>query len=291
MQLPQQLSKRKKDSHKKDFGHIFILAGSRGMTGAAVLAAKAALRSGVGLVTVGLPESLIQVVSNQTIEAMTLPLPETSQGSLSKIAFLKIKEFLKKVDVLLIGPGLSQNSQTQSLIRKVVFQSRISTVIDADGINAWVGFMDKFRVEISCLPKEECKLKIITPHPGEMARLLEMKTENIQNNRREIAKNFAKEYNFVVVLKGYKTVVADPSGSIYTNKTGNSGMSTAGSGDVLVGIISAFLAQGLSSFDAAKFGVYIHGLAGDLAAEDKTQLGLIASDIIDYLPKAIKKSI
>ena len=291
MQLPPRLFKRKKDSHKKDFGHVFILAGSLGMTGAAILAAKAALRSGVGLVTVGLPKSLVPIISSHTIEVMTLPLPETSEGTLSNMAFDKIKKFLKQTNVLLVGPGLSRNPQTQTLIRKAILESRIQTVIDADGINAWVGFLDKFKVGVSCLPLDKSNLRIITPHPGEMARLLEVKTKSIENKRREIAKNFAKEYNLIVVLKGNRTLVVNPFGLVYVNKTGNSGMSTAGSGDVLVGIISAFLAQGLSSFDAAKYGVYIHGLAGDLAVNEKTQLGLIASDIIDYIPKAIKRSI
>lgn len=291
MQLPQQLFKRKKDSHKKDFGHIFVLAGSLGMTGAAVLAARAALRSGAGLVTLGLPESLISAVIPYTIETMILPLAETPEGSLSQAAFAKIKESLERADVLLIGPGLSKNNQTQELIRNVIFESRIKTLIDADGINAWVGHLDKFKVSISCLSLDKQNLRIMTPHPGEMARLLEKSTGEVQDRRVDIARSFAKEYNIVTVLKGYQTAVCDPFSATYINKTGNSGMSTAGSGDVLSGIISAFWAQGLSSFEAAKFGVYIHGLAGDLAAKEKTQIGLIASDIIDYIPQALKNNI
>lgn len=290
MLLPQHLSRRKKDSHKRDFGHVFILAGSLGMTGAAILAAKAALRSGAGLVTVGLPKSLVPIISSHTIEVMTLPLPETSEGTLSNMAFDKIKDFLNSSDVFLVGPGLSMNHQTQELIRKAILESRVQTVIDADGINAWVGFLDKFKVGISCLPLKKSNLRIVTPHPGEMARLLDVKTEAIQKKRSEMARSFAKEYNLIVVLKGYRTLVVNPSGSVYVNKTGNSGMSTAGSGDVLVGIMSAFMSQGLSSFDSAKFSVYIHGLAGDLAAVENTQISLMASDIIDYIPGAIKKS-
>jgi NAD(P)H-hydrate epimerase len=291
MQLPPQLFRRKKDSNKKDFGHVFVLAGSLGMTGAAILAAKATLRCGAGLVTVGLPESLNQAISSHTLEVMILPLPETNEKTLSKTAFSKIKDFLEKSDVLLICPGLSRNPQTQELIRKVILESRIQTLIDADAINAWIGFMHEFKVGVSCLPLDKSQLRIITPHPGEIARLLDTTPKNIQNKRKEIARSFSKEYNLIVVLKGYQTIVADPAGSMYINKTGNSGMSTAGSGDVLSGMISALLAQGLNSFNAAKFAVYLHGLAGDLAAEAKTQLGLIASDIIDYIPEAIKKSI
>jgi len=290
MRLPQQLSKREKDSHKRDFGHVFVVAGSLGMGGAAVLAAKTVLRCGAGLVTLGLPKSLVPAVVSNCPEVMTLPLPETEEGALSNAAFKPIKDFLNKANVLLIGPGLSRNLQTQQLIRKTILESRIQTVIDADGINAWIGSMNKFKVGVSCLPLSKNNLRIFTPHPGEIARLLAVKAEYVQSRRSEVANNFAKEYNVVVVLKGYQTIVAAPFGSMYVNNTGNSGMSTAGSGDVLDGVIAAFLAQGLTSFEAAKLGVYIHGLAGDLAVREKTQLGLIASDIIDYIPKAIKKS-
>ncbi|MFH1622594.1 MAG: NAD(P)H-hydrate dehydratase [Candidatus Omnitrophota bacterium] len=290
MRLPPQLSKRNKDTHKSDFGHIFMLAGSLGMSGAAILSAKAALRSGAGLVTVGIPKSLASTIPIYCPEIMTLPLPETNEGTLSNVAFTKIKNFLEKANVLLIGPGLSRNSQTQMLIRRTILDSRIQTVVDADGINAWIGFMDKFKVGISCLPVSKSNLRIITPHPGEMARILDIRAENVQGHRREIAKKFAEEYNLIVILKGYRTIVAAPFSSLYVNKTGNSGMSTAGCGDVLVGMISAFLAQGLTSFEAAKLGVYMHGLAGDLAEKEKTQMGLVASDIIDQIPEAIKKS-
>lgn len=290
MRLPQRLSKRKEDSHKRDFGHVFVVAGSLGMGGAAVLTAKSVLRCGAGLVTLGLPKSLVAAVMSYCPEIMTLPLPETEEGTLAKSAFTKVKDFLDKANVLMIGPGLSQNLQTQQLIRKTIFESRIQTVIDADGINAWIGFMDKFKVGISCLPVSKSNLRIVTPHPGELARLLDTKAKHIQSRRREFAKSFAKEYNVIVVLKGHLTIVVSPFGSLYVNKTGNSGMSTAGSGDVLDGVIAAFLAQGLPSFEAAKLGVYIHGLAGDLAVKSKTQIGMISSDITDYLPEAIKNS-
>ncbi|MFC1708868.1 NAD(P)H-hydrate dehydratase [Candidatus Omnitrophota bacterium] len=290
MRLPQRLSRRKEDSHKRDFGHVFVVAGSLGMCGAAILTAKTVLRCGAGLVTLGLPKSLVPAVVSYCPEIMTLPLPETDEGTIAKTAFRTIKDFLSKADVLMIGPGLSRNLQTQELARKVIFETRIQTVIDADAINAWIGFMDKFKVGVSCLPLPKSNLRIITPHPGELGRIMDVKAKDIQNKRRDFAKKFAEEYNAILVLKGHLTIVASPFGSLYVNKTGNSGMSTAGSGDVLDGVISAFLAQGLPSFEAAKLGAYIHGLAGDLAVKDKTQLGMIASDIIDYLPAAIKKS-
>jgi len=291
MQLPAQLFRRRKDSHKGDFGHIFIVGGSRSMAGAAILAGKAALRSGAGLVTIGIPESVATSIPTNTVELMTLPLPETNKGTIAISALESFSEFVRKVDVLLIGPGLSNNPQTQNFIRRAIAESRLQTIIDADAINAWPEFMDSFKVEVSCLSVDKCHLKIITPHPGEMAKLLGVTVSEVQKNRVHMAKSFAKEYNVIVVLKGYQTVVADPNGTIYVNKTGNSGMSTAGTGDVLSGMISAFLAQGLSSFNAAKFGVYIHGLAGDLVVNDKTELGLIASDIIEYIPKAFMQSI
>jgi ADP-dependent NAD(P)H-hydrate dehydratase / NAD(P)H-hydrate epimerase len=281
MRLPTQLRQRKPDSHKGDFGHIFIIAGSRRFSGAALLCAKAAMRSGAGLVTLGLPESLCNAVTKiKSDELMLLPLPETKEGTISSAAYKKITDFSKQADILVIGPGLSQNKSTQTLVKKLVIAIKEPFVIDADGLNA-LADSGKFS-----LPTDT----IITPHPGEMSRLIGIPTAVIQKKRKEVAKNFACRYNSTVVLKGDKTVVAGPDGRVYVNTTGNPGMATAGSGDVLTGIIAAFRAQGLDAFDAAKYGVYLHGLAGDIAANEKTQLSLIASDIIDFLPKAIKRS-
>ena len=288
MKLPLKLSKRNKNSHKGNFGHIFILAGSLGMSGAAVLAAGAAvaaLRSGAGLVTVGLPKSLLPIVAGFQPELMMLPLTENKNGSLSKQASNLINKFLKKVDLLLIGPGLSGNVQTKQLVRKLIIDAKKKMVVDADGLNALVGHVKRLKKAAS---KNEM---IFTPHAGELARLVGSSAKEIQKNRSKFAKQFAKTHKVVTVLKGYKTVVASPEGKLYINNTGNSGMSTAGSGDVLSGIITAFFAQGLNSFDAAKYGVYIHGKAGDLAVSEKTQLGLVASDIIEYLPQALKRSL
>jgi NAD(P)H-hydrate epimerase len=287
MQLPQQLLQRKLNSHKRDFGHIFILAGSARFTGAAVLASKACLRAGAGLITLGIPKSLNSaIIKIKPLEVMTLPLSETKESSLSVQAYGKIKEFLGNVDILVIGPGLSQNRSTQSLIRKVIFEIDRPMVIDADGINALCNHLSILKH----LPNTKHRIPLIlTPHPGEMARLLNKTKEEIQQKRKTIAWNFAKEYNVILVLKGYRTVVCSPK-DIYINKTGNPGMATAGSGDVLTGMIAAFLGQGLSPFQAAKYAVYLHGLAGDLAAREKTQIGMIASDIIEKIPEAIKIS-
>ena len=280
MRLPTQLLRRKTNSHKGNFGHVFVLAGSRGFCGAAILTVSAALRSGAGLVTLGIPESLHNVFARRLTEGMIKVLAETKDKTLSTGAYSQIAKFLKeKADILVIGPGLSQNKSTKNLIRKVIKGCAKPLVIDADGINALA--------ENTRLLND--KNAIITPHIGEMSRLLCMDTAKIKKNRKSVAKNAAVEYNITVALKGHQTVVADKK-RIYINKTGNPGMSTAGSGDVLSGIIGAFLAQGLDTFCAAKYGTYIHGKAGDLAAKDKTQIGMIASDIIEKIPDAIKKS-
>lgn len=273
--------RRKPDTHKGDYGHIFILAGSLGFSGAAVLCANSAMRSGAGLVTLGLPESLYNIAAKRVfLEVMCKPLPQTEEKTLSLSAYPKISEFAKNTDVLALGPGLSQNSQTQKLIRRIISDNHKPMVIDADALNALAGHLD--------ILKLNSNLKILTPHPGEFSRLIGKPTDYIQKNREILAKRFACDYNKVLVLKGHHTIVASAD-KTYVNKTGNPGMATAGSGDVLTGIISALLGQGLDGFSAAKTGVYLHGLAGDLAARKKTQAGMIASDIIDHIPAAIKK--
>lgn len=285
MQLPTQLSKRKINSHKKDFGHIFILAGSLGFTGAACLTAEASMRSGAGLVTLGIPKSLNCIVATKLTEVMTKPLEETKEQTLSLKAYSEIINFLKKIDVLVIGPGLSQNKSTQELIRKLLLsKSDIPIVLDADGINALVRHLDVLRTM-----RDARRTTILTPHPGEFARLLNKPTGYIQKNRLKLAKQFAKDYNLTIILKGYKTVVCDGRGKHYINTTGNPGMATAGSGDVLTGIIAALLAQKLDTFGASKLATYIHGLSADLAKKEIGEVSLMASDIIKFLPIVFKK--
>jgi NAD(P)H-hydrate epimerase len=285
MRLPSQLLRRKTDSHKGDFGHIFILAGSPRFSGAAVLCSEAAMFSGAGMVTLGVPASLNNpIIQIKPKEVMTLPLPETKEGTLSLTAFRKIADFIQGIDVLVVGPGLGQNKSTQELIRKVISKVNKPKVIDADGLNALVGHLN-----ILLNTQYSIHNTILTPHPGEMARLLGINISGVQKDRKNIAIRFANKYNITIVLKGNDSVVADSKGNLYINRTGNPGMATAGSGDVLSGIIAAFLGQGLRMFDAAKFATYIHGLAGDLAAKSKTQMGMVASDIIEKIPKALKK--
>ena len=286
MRLPRQLLQRRNNAHKGDFGHIFILAGSLRFSGAGLLCAGSTMRAGAGLVTLGVPERLMKVViKRKPKETMILPLPQTKEGTFSLSAYVKIVDFIKAVDILVIGPGLTQNKSTQGLVRKVIVKAHQSTVIDADGLNALAGHLDILPAACDLRPAT-----ILTPHAGEMARLLGCTVKKIESNREFIAKKFAQDYNCTVILKGHRTVVADLNAKIYINKTGNPGMATAGSGDVLTGIIGAFLGQGLNAFDAAKFAVYLHGLAGDLAAEEKTEMGMIASDIIEKIPEAIKRS-
>jgi len=285
MRLPARLLRRNLDVHKGDFGKIFILAGSPGFSGAAVLCSAAAMRSGAGLVTLGIPEGINRaIIKIKSKEVMTLPLPETKEGTLGLNGYNKIKIFIKEIDILVIGPGLTQDKSTQSLARKVISNTDKPTVIDADGLNALVGRLNILRK----LSAGNRKL-ILTPHPGEMSKLLGVSVKKVQDNREDIAKKFARDYKVTLVLKGHHTVVVDNKGQLHINKTGNPGMATAGSGDVLSGMVAAFLGQGLNSFDAAKFAVYLHGLAGDLAAKEKTGMGMIASDIIDKIPEAIKK--
>ena len=286
MRLPTQLLRRKNNVHKGDFGHIFVLAGSARFSGAAALCSEAAIRAGAGLVTLGIPESLNQaMIKIKTREVMTLPLPGTREGSLGLSGYKKIRVFIKGADVVVIGPGLGQEDSTQKLIRRLIIDTDRPMVIDADGLNALVGHLDSLPRTYNLTPKT----RILTPHPGEMARLLGASAAKVQGKRKDIAKNFAARYKVTVVLKGHNTVVADYSDRSYINRTGNPGMATAGSGDVLTGMIAAFLAGGLSAFQAAKYAVYLHGLAGDLAAKEKTQISLIASDIIEKIPEAIKK--
>lgn len=278
------LLKRKPDTHKGDYGHVFVLAGSAGLTGAAYLTAQAAITSGSGLVTLGIPKSLNPIMARKLVEVMTRPLAETKAQSLSLKAFAEIKKFCGRIDVLAIGPGLSQNKETQKLIRKVVGAIDKPMVIDADGLNALAGHLN-----ILLSAKRFTLNAVFTPHPGEMARLIGKTRDYVQANRKKVAKEFAKKYNVILVLKGHRTVVASPGGKIYINSTGNPGMASGGVGDVLTGMIASFLGQGLTAFDAAQLAAYAHGLAGDLAAREKGQLGMIASNIIEKIPEAIKR--
>ena len=274
------LKTRPRDSLKGDFGHVFILAGSRGLTGAAALSSNAALRSGAGLVTLGIPVSLNSIMSRKLTEVMTLSLAETKKITLSLKAEKDILKKAEDSDVVVLGPGLSQHPETQKLINRLILKIKKPMVLDADALNA-------ISKNAAALKKIKSSY-IVTPHTGEMSRLINKDARYVKNNRLIVAKKFSRDYNAVVVLKGAGTIVAGPGEKYYINTTGNPGMATAGSGDVLTGIIAGFLSQGLKVFDAARLGVYVHGLAGDLAAKDKGEIGLIAGDILENIPYAIK---
>jgi len=281
MRLPTRLLQRSLKAHKGDFGSILILAGSSRFSGAALLCAESTLRSGAGLVTIGIPKSINSaLIRNKAKEIMTLPLAETKEGTLSLSAFPEIKRFLKHTDVLIIGPGLGKDRSTYALIRKIIKVTNLPMVIDADALNA-------LSLHLKILARKKGEI-ILTPHIKEMSRLFGISVEAIKKDRKLVAKKYAKHYNSTIILKGHKSIVTNGNKDFYLNKTGNPGMATAGSGDVLSGVVGAFLAQGLDAFSAAKYATYIHGLAGDIAASDKTQMGLIASDIISRIPDALK---
>jgi len=274
------LKDRKKDTHKGDYGHLLIIGGSPGLTGAVCLAGISALRSGCGLVTIGIPETLNHIIEIKLTEVMSLPLPETEEHFISEKAVDKVLKFInERIDAVLIGPGISINSETKKFVNKIITEIDKKLIIDADALKI-------ISENIDILKKLKVK-PVLTPHPGEMKYLTGFEISYIQKNRKEIAEKFAREYNVVLVLKGYRTVVTDGKNT-YINLTGNPGMATAGSGDVLAGIIGSFLAQGEDEFISAKYGVLIHGLAGDIAVKEKGEISLIASDIIEKLPFVFK---
>ncbi|PKM77348.1 MAG: bifunctional ADP-dependent NAD(P)H-hydrate dehydratase/NAD(P)H-hydrate epimerase [Firmicutes bacterium HGW-Firmicutes-15] len=270
------LKPRMPESHKGTYGHALVIGGSTGMTGAVIMTSYAALRTGAGLVTAALPESLVPILEASVMEVMSRALPETSEATISLEALPAIENLLGTVSVCAIGPGMSTYQEANAILRQVLEKSGVPILIDADGLNALAGDTAIF--------KDRQVPIVITPHPGEMARLTGLTVEEIQQNRLEIARNYAVEWGITVVLKGNKTVVASPSGEVFINMCGNPGMATAGSGDVLSGIILGLMAQGLRPQSAAVAGVYIHGSAGDRAAEILGQRGLIAGDLLNHLP-------
>ncbi|WP_066638240.1 NAD(P)H-hydrate dehydratase [Desulfolucanica intricata] len=272
------LPHRSASVHKGDCGRVLILAGSQGMTGAAYLTAQAAARAGAGLVTLGVPAGVHDIMEAKLTEVMTVPLPQTEKKTLAAGALSDIQALLKKADVLALGPGLSTHPETVALVHSLMSELKIPTVIDADGLNALAG-------ELNRISGARCPL-ILTPHPGEMARLINIPVGEVEVDRLNAVIQLALKGNCTVLLKGSRTLVSNGE-QLYINSTGNPGMATGGSGDVLTGIIAALVAQGLDPVKAAAAGAYIHGLAGDLAMWDKGVMGLIAGDLITYLPEAL----
>jgi hydroxyethylthiazole kinase-like uncharacterized protein yjeF len=285
------INPRRPDTHKGDYGKVLIIAGCRGMTGAAYLSAQSALRSGAGLVYLATPSSQQPILASKITCAITYPLSETPQGTISANAAREMDWLLNSadnekyiltlagMDAVAIGPGISRHPQTIKFVQSVLPLFKCPVVIDADGLNA---LTDKPEIIQKMNPA------VLTPHSAEMARLLKTTPTKIQFNRKEKAIEAAKRFQAVIVLKGYQTIVTDGE-EIYINNTGNPGMATAGSGDVLTGMIATFLAHKFSPFESAQLAVYLHGFAGDLAVEELGESSLIATDIIDFIPQAFKK--
>lgn len=266
--------KRAADSHKGTYGTLLTVCGSYGMAGAAVLCAKAAYRSGVGICACATPKSIYPIVASAVPEAVFLPL-DTDENGLSLSNLANIRRFQKRASAMVIGCGLGMGESTVQAVHTLFQQTTVPLVVDADGINA---------LSLHIPVRETEAPLILTPHPAEMARLLACSVEEVQRDRDRAAIQAATDLGAIVVLKGHRTVIADEHGVLWHNESGNAGMATAGSGDVLAGIVGGLLAQGFSPRDAAVCGVYLHGAAGDLMAERLSQQSLMASDLIEGLP-------
>lgn len=273
---------RKPSAHKGTFGHAGIIAGSPGKTGAAVMAARAAIRTGAGLVTVATPKGVNDVLEGKLLEAMTYPVPDTADQTFSLKALDLLSSFAAARTAVAIGPGISTQPETVELIQRLLAQIERPCVLDADALNA-----------VADRPESLARCRtslILTPHPGEMARLVKAEGgQAVNRDRIAVASSFAVAHRTIVVLKGARTLLAHPDGRLAICPTGNPGLATGGTGDVLTGMIVSLLAQGLSDWDAACSATYLHGLAGDLAAHAHGQAGMIASDVIDQIPYAISQ--
>jgi hydroxyethylthiazole kinase-like uncharacterized protein yjeF len=272
------LPRRTLHANKGDCGKVLVVGGSRGMSGAPCLAAKAAYRSGAGLVRVAVPESIWDIVAANILEILSVGIAETKTGAASKRAKKTLLEAAIWADAVVLGPGMTQADETQALIRLLVAEIDKPLVLDADGLNAFSG-------DLAGLKRKSKAPLVLTPHPGEMARLLKMKIPDIQGDRVAAVTAAAAVTGAVVILKGANTLVCDGA-RLYENKTGNPGMATGGTGDVLSGLIGGLIGQGLPAFDAAVLGVFLHGTAGDLAAKRLGVWSLLAGDLIDELPNA-----
>lgn len=271
---------RQRDTHKGSYGHLLVVAGSRGKTGAAIMASTAAFRSGAGLVTLATSKNLLPIFEMMLTEVMTEPLSEAEKWSMGENAFGEILKMAEDKSALAIGPGIVPTPIATKVLAGLIEELRQPIVIDAGGIDAIVANPDVL--------KRAKGVRIITPHPGEMGRLLDISPREVQLDRVGIARRFAQDNNVCVVLKGAHTVIAAPEGKVFINTTGNPGMATAGTGDVLTGMIGGLLAQGFKAEKAAMAAVYLHGLAGDMVKEEKGEYGIMATDLIEKIPYAIK---
>ncbi|HEY1802339.1 MAG TPA: NAD(P)H-hydrate dehydratase [Terriglobales bacterium] len=276
---------RPRDSNKGMYGHVLVVGGSSGKSGATAMAGMSVLRSGAGLATVATAKSVLPTVASFHPELMTEALAETETGSIALEAFTsgKLDELADKKTVLAIGPGISRHPQTSELVRKAVAKYKTTLVLDADGLNAFEGCAAELNGKGRTI--------VITPHPGEMARLAGCSTAEVQRDRLNIARKFAREHELIVVLKGDRTLIAEPGGEVWVNTTGNPGMATGGTGDILTGMVAGFLAQNPSRpLQAVVIAVHLHGLAGDVARERMGEHSLVATDLLAGLPEAIRRT-
>lgn len=276
------LRRRDRQAHKGHFGHCLIIAGSTGKTGAAALSANSAVRAGSGLVTLAVPASLNPIMEIKTTEAMTVALPDSGLGYLGDSVFPIMEKLLVAKDALAIGPGLERHPATGALVRRLVESVELPMVIDADGLNA-------LAEDIGILRHTRSAAVVLTPHPGEMARLSGIPVPALEAGRIPVAQDFARTYGVYLILKGARTIIAGPAGEVAINASGNPGMATAGMGDVLTGIIVSLLGQGYPAWDACCTGVFIHGYAADMVADNKGETGISATDVQEMLPYAHKK--
>lgn len=274
---------RPETAHKGTFGHLVVLAGSPGFTGAVKLACNAACRSGVGLVTAAIPRTLSPVIAASLVEPMTFGLEATDANTVAFECLDALQDLLNGKSALVAGPGLSTHPSTARLMRHLYRIDALPMVVDADGLNALSTYPERLAPRSGATRRHGV---VFTPHPGEMSRLTGLDTATIQQHREETAARYAALWQVTVVLKGHGSLVAAPDGRITRCPTGNQGMATGGTGDVLAGILGALIAQGMNTYDAACVGVYVHGLAGDIAAHEKTARAMIAGDLIDALPQA-----
>jgi len=276
------LHSRGRQAHKGTFGHCLIIAGSTGKSGAAALSANSAVRAGSGMVTLAAAEKIHNILEIKTTEAMTVPLPFSGNGFLTNASFPAIEELLPGKDAVAIGPGLGRSPGTYTLVQKLVETITLPLVIDADGLNA-------LAEDITVLKRKKSKQVILTPHPGEMSRLLGTSIPDVEAIRISVAQEFATKYSLFLILKGARTIIASPAGAVAINGSGNPGMATGGMGDVLTGIIVSLLGQGYAAWDACRLGVFLHGFAADMVAEEKGENGMNASDVLEKLPYAYNK--
>jgi hydroxyethylthiazole kinase-like uncharacterized protein yjeF len=274
---------RPAESNKGNYGHVLVAGGSLGKAGAAAMAGMAALRAGAGLSTVATPKSVLGTVAGFHSELMTEPLPETDAGAISTSALDRVEQLAKGKSVLAIGPGISRDPQTAELVRALAAQLQLPMVVDADGLNAFEGRTNQLNGKGRTI--------VITPHPGEMARLAGCTIAQVQSNRLEVARNFAREHELTVVLKGHRTLVVEADGEAWVNTTGNPGMATGGTGDMLTGMVAGMIAQhSKPAFVAVLAAVHLHGLAGDVMRERVGEHSLVATDLLEGLPEAFRRT-